>query len=68
MPIPRDPEVIDDNTCFVEVGSYAPHQLAPSLGMLDADFEVHDAPELATAIIELGDRHRAAERFRWAVL
>jgi hypothetical protein len=68
MPIPRDPEVIDDNTCFVEVGSYAPHQLAPSLGMLDADFEVLDAPELGTAIIELGDRHRAAERFRWAVL
>jgi hypothetical protein len=34
------------------------------LGMLDTDFEVLDAPELATAIKELGDRYRAAERFR----
>jgi hypothetical protein len=56
--------VIDDNTCIVEVASDAPHQLALWLGMLDVDFEVLDAPELATAIIELGDRYRAAERFR----
>jgi hypothetical protein len=34
------------------------------LGILDTDFEVLDAPELATAIKELGDRYRAAERFR----
>jgi hypothetical protein len=27
MPIPVDPEVIDDNTCIVEVGSDAPHHL-----------------------------------------
>jgi hypothetical protein len=32
--------------------------------MLGADFDVLDAPELATAIKELGDRYRPAERFR----
>jgi hypothetical protein len=35
---------------IVEVGSDAPHQLALWLGSLDTDFEVLDAPELATAI------------------
>jgi hypothetical protein len=37
--------------------------------MLDADVEVLDAPELATAIKERGDRYRAAERFdeRWTL-
>jgi hypothetical protein len=64
MPIPMDPEVIDDNTCIVDVGSDAPHQPALWLGMLDADFDVLDAPELATAVTELGDRYLAAERFR----
>jgi len=61
MPIPIDPEVIDDNTCLVELGSDAPHQLALWLGMLDADFEVQGAPELSAALRRLGDRyHRAA--------
>jgi hypothetical protein len=31
--------------------------------IVDADVEVLDAPELATAIIERGDRYPAAERF-----
>jgi predicted DNA-binding transcriptional regulator YafY len=61
MPIPIDAEVIDDNTCIVELGSDAPHQLALWLGLLDADFEVQDAPELADEVRRLGDRyHRAA--------
>lgn len=65
MPIPIDPEVIDDSTCEVELGSDAPHQLALWLGLLDADFEVLDAPELAAAVKEVGDRyHRAAVRFQ----
>jgi hypothetical protein len=64
MPIPIDAEVIYDNTCIVDVGSDAPHQPALWLGVLDADFDALDAPELASAIIELGDRYRAAERFR----
>ena len=64
MPIPIDAEVVDENTCVVEFGSDGPHELALWLGMLDADFEVLDAPELAEAVREVGDRyHRAARRF-----
>ncbi|HEY0688295.1 MAG TPA: hypothetical protein VGD71_04575, partial [Kribbella sp.] len=45
----------------VALGSDAPHQLARWLGLLDADFEVQDAPELADEVRRLGDRyHRAA--------
>jgi predicted DNA-binding transcriptional regulator YafY len=61
MPIPIEPEVIDENACIVELGSDDPHQLAVWLGLMDADFDVLDAPELAAAVRELGDRcHRAA--------
>ncbi|MFI6832409.1 helix-turn-helix transcriptional regulator [Kribbella sp. NPDC050241] len=64
MPIPIEPEVVDDNTCIVELGSDDPHQLALWLGLLDADFEVLDAPELAEAVRAVGDRfHRAARAF-----
>jgi len=61
MPIPIEPEVVDDNTCIVELGSDDPHQLALWLALMDADFEVLDAPELAAAVKAVGDRfHRAA--------
>jgi predicted DNA-binding transcriptional regulator YafY len=61
IPIPIDPEVIDDSSCVVEFGSDDPHQLALWLGMLDADFEVQDAAELAEELRRIGDRyHRAA--------
>ncbi|WP_406052988.1 helix-turn-helix transcriptional regulator [Kribbella sp. NBC_00889] len=64
MPIPIEPEVVDDNRCIVELGSDDPHQLALWLGLLDADFEVLDAPELAEAVRAVGDRfHRAARAF-----
>jgi predicted DNA-binding transcriptional regulator YafY len=64
MPIPIEPEVVDDDTCIVELGSDDPHQLALWLGLLDADFEVLDAPELAEAARAVGDRyHRAARAF-----
>jgi predicted DNA-binding transcriptional regulator YafY len=63
MPIPIEPDVVDEGTCIVEMGSDDPHQLALWLGLLDADFEVLDAPELAAAVKEVGDRyHRAAGR------
>jgi predicted DNA-binding transcriptional regulator YafY len=62
MPIPIDPDVVDEDTCIVEMGSDDPHQLALWLGLLDADFAVLDAPELATAVKAVGDRfHRAAQ-------
>ncbi|MGY4770648.1 helix-turn-helix transcriptional regulator [Kribbella sp. CWNU-51] len=61
MPIPIEPEVIDESACIVELGSDDPRQLAVWLGLMDADFDVLDAPELAAAVRELGDRyHRAA--------
>ena len=61
MPIPIEPEVVGEAVCVVEMGSDDPHQLALWLGLLDADFEVLDAPELAAAVQAVGDRyHRAA--------
>ncbi|MEU4607205.1 WYL domain-containing protein [Kribbella sp. NPDC023972] len=64
MPIPIEPEVVGEEACIVEMGSDDPHQLALWLGLLDADFEVLDAPELAAAVKEVGDRyHRAAGKF-----
>jgi predicted DNA-binding transcriptional regulator YafY len=60
MPIPMTPEVVDADTCVIEVGSDAPHQLALYLGLLDADFEVLDNPELAAAFKKLGDRYYRA--------
>jgi predicted DNA-binding transcriptional regulator YafY len=64
MPIPIEPEVVGENACIVELGSDDPHQLALWLGLLDADFEVLDAPELAEAVRAVGDRfHRAARAF-----
>jgi predicted DNA-binding transcriptional regulator YafY len=64
LPIPITTEPVDEESCIVEVGSDAPHQLALYLGLLDVDFEVLDAPELAAAFNKLGDRyHRAAQRF-----
>lgn len=36
--------------------------LACHLGMLDADFEVTEPPELVTEIRRLADRHRHATR------
>ena len=53
-----------EDSCIIEVGSDTPHQLALYLGLLDVDFEVLDAPELAAAFERLADRHhRAARRF-----
>jgi predicted DNA-binding transcriptional regulator YafY len=61
MPIPIEPEVVDESTCIVELGSDDPHQLALWLALMDADFEVLEAPELADAVKAVGDRfHRAA--------
>jgi predicted DNA-binding transcriptional regulator YafY len=63
LPIPITTEPVDQDSCIVELGSDAPHQLALYLGLLDVDFEVLDAPELAVAFNRLGDRyHRAAQR------
>jgi predicted DNA-binding transcriptional regulator YafY len=50
--------------CVIEVGSDTPHQLALYIGLLDADFEILDPPELAEAFVRLGERYqRAAKGF-----
>jgi hypothetical protein len=64
MPIPIYPEVIDDNSCIVELARMHGTSLRCRWACSMPTFEVLDAPELATAIKELGDRYRAAERFR----
>jgi predicted DNA-binding transcriptional regulator YafY len=51
---------VDDRTCTADVGSDTPHMLAVYLGMLDADFEVHDPPELVEQLATLADRYRRA--------
>jgi predicted DNA-binding transcriptional regulator YafY len=53
-------EPVDERTCSVNVGSDNPLMLALYLGMLDADFEVGDAPELAAQLRTLADRYRRA--------
>jgi predicted DNA-binding transcriptional regulator YafY len=53
-------EPVDERTCFVSVGSDTPQMLALYLGMLDADFEVGDSPELAAQLRALADRYRRA--------
>jgi predicted DNA-binding transcriptional regulator YafY len=46
--------------CIIEVGSDTPHQLALYVGLLDADFEILDPPDLAEAFIRLADRYQQA--------
>jgi hypothetical protein len=53
-------EAVDERTCIVDVGSDDPGMLALYLGMLDADFEVGDSPELVERLSVLADRYRRA--------
>jgi predicted DNA-binding transcriptional regulator YafY len=53
-------EAVDEHTCIVSVGSDTPQMLALYLGMLDADFEVDEAPELVEQLRTLADRYRRA--------
>jgi len=67
LPIPVDVEPLGDDRCVFEPGSDHPQLLALYLGMLDADFEVSDSPELAEALRQLADRYqRAADGHRAA--
>jgi hypothetical protein len=42
------------------VGSDTPHQLALYIGLLDADFDILDPPDLAEAFIRLAERYQRA--------
>lgn len=48
------------NHCVIQVGSDTPHMLTLYLGLLDVDFEVLDAPELAAHLLTTAERFRKA--------
>jgi predicted DNA-binding transcriptional regulator YafY len=60
LPIPVEVRSLDDERCTFEPGSDHPQMLALYLGLLDADFEVVDSPELVDALRVLAERYRRA--------
>jgi predicted DNA-binding transcriptional regulator YafY len=65
LPIPVDVEPLAEDRCAFEPGSEHPQLLAQYIGMLDADFEIVDAPELVDELDKLADRYqRAVEHSR----
>jgi predicted DNA-binding transcriptional regulator YafY len=60
LPTPSDVEPLGEDTCAFEPGSDDPQMLALYLGMLDADFEIADAPELVAALRKLTRRYQRA--------
>ncbi|MFL6141889.1 MAG: helix-turn-helix transcriptional regulator [Labedaea sp.] len=64
---PRLPAAISlkpdgDNHCLAEVGSDNPHLLTHYLGLLDVDFDLLDAPELAVHLERTAARFQRAAR------
>ena len=53
-------ESLGDDRCAFEPGSDHPEMLALYLGMLDADFEIVDSPELVDALRALARRYQRA--------
>ena len=53
-------EPVDDRTCLATVGSDDPYLLALFAGLLDVDFEIVDAPELAAQLRRLARRYTRA--------
>jgi predicted DNA-binding transcriptional regulator YafY len=63
MPIPVDVEPLGPARCAFEPGADSPQLLALYLGMLDADFEIVDSPDLVDALRVLAERFlRAVNR------
>ncbi|HJP80672.1 MAG TPA: YafY family protein [Pseudonocardiaceae bacterium] len=60
LPIPVDVEPIGDDRCAFEPGSDHPEMLALYLGLLNADFEIVDSPELVAALRQLAARYQRA--------
>ncbi len=50
----------DDERCLVQIGGTSADAVAFWLGVLDADFEIVDSPELATAVARIADRYARA--------
>ena len=53
-------EPVDDRPCIATAGAADPTVLALYLGMLDVDFDLLDAPELAEALAKLARRYTRA--------
>jgi predicted DNA-binding transcriptional regulator YafY len=53
-------EPVDERTCIATAGADDPYLLALYLGMLDVDFDVIDAPELAEELRKLAGRYARA--------
>jgi predicted DNA-binding transcriptional regulator YafY len=51
---------IDDHSCVLATGADTVDTIAVYLGLLDADFEVSEPPELVTRLRVLADRYRRA--------
>ena len=60
VPTAVDIEELADGRCAFEPGSDDPERLALYLGMLGADFEVVDSPELVTAVKGVIGRYQRA--------
>jgi len=60
LPIPTQVQSLGENQCVFEPGSDHPEMLALYLGMLDADFEIVDSPELVDALRKLTKRYQRA--------
>jgi predicted DNA-binding transcriptional regulator YafY len=60
LPIPIEVESLGEDRCAFEPGSDHPQMLALYLGMLDADFEIVDSPELVDALRKLAGRYQRA--------
>ena len=53
-------EPLGDDRCRVQIGARSPEDIAFWLGVLDADFEVEDSPELADAVRRVSERYARA--------
>jgi predicted DNA-binding transcriptional regulator YafY len=60
LPIAADVQALGDDRCAFEPGSDDPEMLAQYLGLLGADFEVIDAPELVGALRTMAARFQHA--------
>ena len=53
-------EPLGEDRCRVQIGARSPDDIAFWLGVLDADFEVEDSPELADAVRRIAERYARA--------
>lgn len=60
LPIPMAVQSLGEDRCAFEPGSDHPEMLALYLGMLNADFEIVDSPELVDALRTLATRYQRA--------